>query len=213
MNSIKTLTAAQSNDLLAHLAAPSGTPAQKRLGARNVAIALLMLDAGLRENEVCLLLQADLFWQDTPRETIDVRSEIAKYKCGGQIPMSKPLRTALYDYHLHFLGMKRAVPYDWAFCGKDPTKRLSTRQIRRFIHDAGIESLGIELNAHMLRHTFIDRLRRCTDLPTVQRLARHKDIRSTMIYTHPAQTELAAAIAKMSQALENQNPCHKIPTT
>jgi len=199
MNPIKTITAAQCHDLLTFLAAPTGTPAQKRLGARNVAITLLMLDAGLREKEVCLLLQADLFWQGIPRETIDVRPEIAKYKCGGQIPCSKPLRSALTDYACEWHDPHRQIPYDWAFWGLDPIHRLSTRQIRRFIHNAGREALGIDLNAHMLRHTFIDRLRRCTDLPTVQRLARHKDIRSTMIYTHPAQTELAAAIEKMNQ--------------
>jgi len=204
MNTIKTITTAQCHDLLTFLAAATGTPAKKRLGVRNLAITLLMLDAGLRENEVCLLLKADLYFQGIPRETIDVRPEIAKYKCGGQIPASRPLRTALTDYAYEWMIQSIPAGYDWAFWGRDPATRLSTRQIRRFIHEAGRKALGIELNAHMLRHTFIDRLRRCTDLPTVQRLARHKDIRSTMIYTHPAQTELAAAIAAMDHDTKTQ---------
>ena len=198
MNPIKTITTAQITTLLRHLEASNGTSHQRRLGMRNVAIALLMLDAGLRENEVSHLLVADLYWQGIPRETIEIRPEIAKYHVGGQIPTSIPLRAALTEYAIAWMPPNTVAPHDWAFRSYNIVYRISTRQIRRMIHNAGTIALGIELNAHMLRHTFIDRLRRCTDLPTVQRLARHKDIRSTMIYTHPAQTEMAAAIASMS---------------
>jgi len=202
MNPIKTITAAQICTLLRHLDAHTGTSHQRRLGIRNLAIALLMLDAGLRENEVSRLLVADLYWQGIPRETIEIRPEIAKYHVGGQIPTSIPLRAALTEYAIAWMPTNTLAAYDWAFWAHNIAYRLSTRQIRRMIHNAGTIALGIELNAHMLRHTFGDRLRRCTDIRTVQTLMRHRDIRSTMVYTHPDQADRSAAIASMSTPTE-----------
>ena len=204
----QTITTEQTTSLLAWIARPGTTEHHAKLAIRNTAIALLMLDAGLRSNEVCLLLQADLYWQGVVRPSLEIRPEIAKRRRGRNVPISPRLATALTNYYQAWIVSPPAEPWDYLFWSTDPNRRLSTRQIRRMIESTAREALGIDVHPHMLRHTFGDRLRRCKDLRTVQQLLgsdRHLVPRS--IYTHPGSTSTAARPSPTwtNQTREHQN--------
>jgi len=61
------------------------------------------------------------------------------------------------------------------------------------------EKLGIEnVSLHTLRHTFCSHLvMQGVDLPTVAKLAGHRDIKTTMIYSHLARDHVRKAIEKL----------------
>jgi len=62
------------------------------------------------------------------------------------------------------------------------------------------ERLGIEnVNLHTLRHTFCSHLVMSgVDLPTVAKLAGHRDIKTTMIYSHLAKDHIKKAMERIS---------------
>lgn len=62
------------------------------------------------------------------------------------------------------------------------------------------EKLGIEnVNLHTLRHTFCSHLVMSgVDLPTVAKLAGHRDIKTTMIYSHLAKDHIKKAIERIN---------------
>jgi len=191
------LTPHQVLQLLNHLSATDRTPAKQKLGTRNRLILLLMLDAGLRSNEVRQLTINDLYWNGTPKLTLDLPPTIAKYHVGGKIPLSPRLQQALADYRLAYGLEPPAWPSPLAICNPHNAQPLTTRQLRRIVNQAGRAALDRHIWCHLMRHTFGDNLRDCADIGTRMRLMRHKDVRSTMIYDHPTERDKETAIATM----------------
>ena len=61
--------------------------------------------------------------------------------------------------------------------------------MRRYARRAGIDR---DVNPHMLRHTYAtELLREGFNVQEVQQLLRHSDIRTTVIYTHIFEADLA----------------------
>ncbi|MBA7605984.1 Tyrosine recombinase XerC [subsurface metagenome] len=195
----KTLTVTECQQLLAALCTRDGTPKQKRRGIRNNAIALCMLDAGLRVGEVVRLLVSDLWFKEAPVVSILIGPNVAEKSCERQVPVTNRLSEAIEQAAKSYwhTTQPNTDGSPGRPCG--PAFRLSTRQIERIISSAAMKSLGRPIHPHVLRHTFATRLMRKTNARIVQELLGHKRLSSTQIYTHPNAEDRRKAIDKLNE--------------
>jgi site-specific recombinase XerD len=196
---LKTITVMESHQLLNALLVREGTPKQFRRGVRNYAMALLMLDAGLRVGEVCKLLQSDLLFGSRVVQSLVVRAEIAKYNIERTVPLSSRCQMALAELRDKVWGNDVAPDLAFAFFGKKWTFRITERQVQRIIADAALRSIGRKIHPHVLRHTFGTRLMRTVNASVVQALLGHKQLSSTQVYCHPDAEDLKNAIDSIAE--------------
>lgn len=148
---------------------------QPWIGARDLAIVLLLYGSGLRVSEALALSARDL----PIGEAIRVTGKRSKVRI---VPVVKAVREAIGDY-------VRQCPYPIA--GDSPLflgargGPLSADLVRRAVRAARIR-LGLPdtLTPHALRHSFATHLlARGADLRSLQELLGHASLSSTQIYT------------------------------
>jgi integrase/recombinase XerC len=205
MESPQTLTRPEVTRLLAELERPSPTKYAPTHRGRDHALAVFMLEAGLRVGELIQLRLSDVLFNSKPVRTLILRPEITKLHVERSIPTSAALATeiARLRENLWF-----GIPPDlhpFCFFRSDPTKHLATRSVQQIIRTAALAALGRPVHPHVLRHTFATNMMRVTSARIVQELLGHADLRSTQIYTHPNGDDLAAAIAA-HDAAEGRSP-------
>ncbi|GAI38275.1 unnamed protein product, partial [marine sediment metagenome] len=166
MSTPKTLTTDECNRLLNELRNTDGTTAQARRGIRNYTFALVMLDAGLRVSEVTGLDVTDLWFNNAPVTSVLVRAEIAKNHKERIIAISTRLSEAIKKIAEAYWTHKPSNGQHRAFTSSKLDKPLTTRQVRRIISSAAVESLGRPVHPHVLRHTFASKLMRVTSMRT-----------------------------------------------
>jgi len=194
MKTVHVLTLDEQDRLMTALIREEPYPNRTQRGLRNYTMALLMLDAGLRVNEVSNLLVADLITDRQSVTSLIVSKEIAKKHRERTIPVSARLQMAInhmWKFHWSAPGDGTIV---FAFYNAATYKPLSPRQIQRIIKQAAIRSIGRPTHPHALRHTFATRLMRTSPTRIVQKLLGHASIQSTQIYTHPNDEDLKNAI-------------------
>jgi len=183
---------------------------------RDHVIFSVALGTGLREAEVAALDLGDLY--DT-RHGIKVRRRILLRSFKGKIGPQATQQAFIPDQAVqrlrHFWHWKRIQgegmgPDDPVFVVKREGAgvaswrkrkgRISTRTLRNLCaiwsRRAGFDQ---PFNFHQLRHTSLTNLYRATggDIRKVQIHARHADITSTMIYTHPSDAEMLDAVRRL----------------
>jgi len=172
----KTLPRPAAPDEVVALAEDAGAFAsQQWIGARDLAILLLLYGSGLRVSEALSLTGRDL----PIGEAIRVTGKRSKMRV---VPVVKAVRVAIDDY-------LRQCPYPIA--GDSPLfvgargGPLSADLVRRAVRAARIR-LGLPetLTPHALRHSFATHLlARGADLRSLQELLGHASLSSTQIYT------------------------------
>lgn len=175
-------------------------PKESEADLRNYAIIALMLTTGLRDIEVSrsniedLSVSGDstvLFIQGKGR---DEKAELVK--------VEGPVEDAIREY----LQIRRPAAGSEALftstSNNSKGKRISTRSVSKIVKDA-LQAAGFDsdrLTAHSLRHTAGTlALINGAELPQVQQMLRHKNINTTMIYSHildRAKNDSEARIAK-----------------
>lgn len=193
---IEILNNGEIQKLLDFVAPRSSQPQTQALDARNYAMILLMLDAGLRVGELVKLLNSDLFINSEPVKSIIVRPEIAKNHQERQIPTSIRLVEALYSLQRHYTTHLNESPTRPVFFTRNSQLQMSVRQVQRIIQSVCQKAIGRQIHPHILRHTFGTRMMRVTSTPVVQMLLGHKHLSSTEKYTHPNSIDLQDAINK-----------------
>jgi integrase/recombinase XerC len=194
MSPPKTLTVDQCRALLVELMRNNGTDNQMIRCSRNNAMALVILETGIRVGELCGLRIDDLWYAEQPVENLVVRREIAKNKKERQIPISRILSETIYHMEAILWSPKKAGPSANCFFSSDPYNPLTTRTVERIILDAGKSAFNLEVTPHMLRHTFGSNMMRKTNARVVQALLGHSSLQSTQIYMHPNSDDLKKAI-------------------
>lgn len=190
----KTLTVTECHQLLEALLCKEGTGKQFAKGIRNYAMALLMLDAGLRVGEVVKVRIVSLWAFGQPTLNLWVPPWDAKNKKERTIPLSQRIRDAVEQLQSGLWSTLEQNEYHHAFYQVMPDKPVTTRQVERIIRKAAMKSIGRPIHPHILRHTFASRLMKKTDMRTVQELLGHSQMSSTQIYTHPNMDDAKKAI-------------------
>jgi len=193
-NPLLTLTDEECEKLLAYLQYHPVHTGHRPRYHRNYTMALCMLDAGLRVNELVNLRRNCLIFAGEFIENVVVPADIAKNHIERVIPMSSRLSDAVLKMQAYYWEMDGCPLTGFAFYTWDPKKCISARQVQRNIKAAALMSIGKPIHPHVLRHTFATRLMRKTNMRIVQQLLGHKSIQSTQIYTHPNSVDLQNAI-------------------
>lgn len=144
------------------------------------ALFVLAYSAGLRVSEVVKIRIQDI---DTGRGTIHIRR--SKGNKDRYVPLAnlaqKTLRTYCHVYR----------PINWLFEGGRSGRHLTTRSAQKTLQKA-VRQTGItkQVSMHTLRHSFATHLLEDgTDLRYIQELLGHSSPKTTMRYTHIAQTD------------------------
>jgi integrase/recombinase XerD len=171
------LTADEQARLLAVM--PSGSLLQRR----NLAMLRLMLNSGLRSQEVCDLRVSDLQW---PSGKLLVRGKGGRQRvlwlADGDLAFLKA-----------YIDESELGPSDNLF-QTGPGKKVDTRFLRYMMARLGVR-LGKKLHPHLLRHSFAtDLLRQTKNLPLVQKALGHANIGTTQIYLHIVDDEMESAM-------------------
>lgn len=157
----------------------------KKLGAtltiaiRMQAIAIILLNTGLRVSELC-----DLHLSDIKDDVITVRW--GKGEKRRQIPMNEQARGALAAW----LEVRKSES-DYVFA---TSGRMTRQLVQWHLSEVG-KRLGFRLAPHSLRHTFGKSLAdRQIPLNKIAKLMGHSNINTTAIYTMPSLEDLREAV-------------------
>lgn len=160
-------------------------------GLRNRAMLALMHRSGLRVSELCGLELRDVKWQE---RQLHLRPEITKgrveavaYLDASSLELLerwKAIRRHYAARRPHLFTTLRGGPVD---------RRYVWEMVARYARKAGIER---PVWPHVLRHTYASELlAEGFTVREVQHLLRHADIRTTSIYLHLMDADLARKIA------------------
>jgi integrase/recombinase XerD len=182
----KILTASEVEALMArpNLKAPTGL--------RNRAVLMLMHRCGLRVSEVCGLHLRDVDWREG---SLRLRPEVAKGGREAVVHLDPPTLAMLERWKEVRRRYAARRPHLFTTLAGGPLdRRYVWEMTSRYARRAGIDH---PVWPHALRHTYAtELLREGFDLREVQTLLRHVDIRTTVLYTHVSQVELAAKIRR-----------------
>ncbi len=166
---------------------------------KHVCLLYTIYSAGLRLNEVLSLRLQDIHWD---RNQLFIKA--SKNKKDRMVMLSKTLKSVMKHYADQY------QPVYWLFegqGGKTQYSRSSVQQlIRRSAKKAGISR---RVTPHTLRHCFATHLLdRGTDVRYIQELLGHKDISTTMIYTHVTTKNIGDIESPLDSLMnQKQNEC------
>lgn len=145
------------------------------------AIALLLLQAGLRRQEAL-----SLTWGDITPGTIRV---LGKGRRERKIPLARRLAEALAAWKQE--ALHRGLPAGPADRVLPISRETLTHHVHQLAKHAGIKRFA----PHQLRHTFVHNLTASgVRLEVAAALAGHGDVNTTRRYTEPSEEELAEAM-------------------
>ena len=170
--------------------------------ARNRALVALMLDSGLRQNEVCTLRSEDIYWQSG---TLKVLGKGSKERVVpfGNLSRKYMLRYRQLCPYWEFLSL------EYFFVGRRG-EVLTADLVKRFVYRLS-SKLPFELSSHRLRHNFatnycLDQYEKYgqVDLYRLMILMGHEDIETTRVYLHHANQIIASitAISHLDKVLK-----------
>jgi len=156
-------------------------------------ITTVLLNTGLRWGELQNLEWNDIDWNE---KMIHIRVKERWSPKGDErrIPMNEPVQETL-----------RNLPRrsNWVFTtstGNHVRQQGTWTAFKKACQRAGLENVTL----HTLRHTFASHLVMAgVDLATVSKLLGHKDISTTMIYSHLSPDHLKQAVEKLELCMED----------
>ena len=144
---------------------------------RNIAIFSILLNCGLRRNELVSLKTYDM---DLDRKIVLIRAETSKSKRDRTIPLNSMAVAILKDYLEERKKKRYVTPY--LFVSANYDGRLTKDGLSHIV--AALNSLsGVPFHLHQFRHTFaVNILHNGCDIAKLKQLMGHSDIRMTMTY-------------------------------
>jgi integrase len=177
--------------------------AQSNHSDRNVAIILVNCTLGLRAGEISQLLWKFVLDDDGEvGNTLRLPNEVAKWRSGADLPISKSLQTALQALYEAQSKDHKIAPSDPIFRSQKGAglSRQSVVDLFRLIW----KKAGIDASSHSGRRFFITKAARNVSavggsLRDVMALARHKHLSTTQLYVAQntrAQTALVDLVSR-----------------
>ncbi|MGK0315061.1 MAG: integrase/recombinase XerD [Saprospiraceae bacterium] len=148
-----------------------------------------LYSSGLRLNEILNLQITDLWWD---RNQILVRGKGGKERI---VPLAEVLKDMLILYYEDY------KPEYWLFEGQKDNVQYSGSSVRKVIKRCAIKAnISKRASTHTIRHCFATHLMDSgVGIRYIQELLGHKDIKTTLIYTHVTNLE----ISKIQSPLDN----------
>lgn len=156
---------------------------------KHVTLLYTLYSSGLRLNEILSLQLTDLSWD---RAQILVRGKGGKERI---VPMADELKRMLIQYY------DKYKPEFWLFEGQNNEVQYSESSVRKVIKNCALRAnIGKRATTHTMRHCFATHLMDSgVGIRYIQELLGHKDIKTTLIYTHVTNLE----ISKIQSPLDN----------
>ncbi len=162
-------------------------------GTENVKHATILYTfygSGIRLNELLSLKVNDVWW--------DRNQLLVKHGKGGKdriVMLSETLKQLLKKYFDEYM------PQYWLFEGQDKQHKYSEKSVQQVVKQAA-SRVGItkKVTPHTLRHCFATHLMDGgVQLPYIQELLGHKDVKTTMIYTHVTTKNVTSVVSPLDQ--------------
>lgn len=157
---------------------------------KHLCIAYTLYNGGIRLSELLKIRMQDIYWD---RNQIILKG--AKGNKDRMTPLSETLKAVLIRY------VDEYKPEYWLYEGADKKRPYSRSSVGKVIKKAA-EQGGVkrEVTPHTLRHCFATHLLdHGTDIRYIQELLGHKDIKTTLIYTHVSNRDLGKIISPLDR--------------
>ena len=157
---------------------------------KHVTILYTLYSSGIRLQELLNITINDIFWE---RNQIMVKG--GKGKKDRMVMLSQALKEILVFYFDSYL------PKHYLFEGQDGESQYSGRSVQQIVKQAAKKaSITRPVTPHVLRHCFATHmLDSGTDVRYIQELLGHKDIKTTLIYTHVTNTKIESLKSPLDQ--------------
>ena len=157
---------------------------------KHLAILYTLYSGGIRLGELLNLRCTDVYWD---RNQIMIRA--GKGKKDRMVLLSTTLKSLLVHYFDTY------QPRYWLFEGQNDQEPYSDRSVQSIVkHAARKAGLTRKVSPHTLRHCFATHLLdNGTDVRFIQEMLGHKDIKTTMIYTHVTNRSLSSIQSPLDQ--------------
>lgn len=148
---------------------------------KHKAILHMIYGSGLRVSEV-----ANLRISDICSKSMRVRVEHAKHNTNRYTILSEVALVVLREYFRAYFSSGSYKPEDWLFPGQKPGEHIHVKTIKNtLIKLRNRLQLDQHISAHTLRHCFASHsLEDGVQLPHIQQMLGHKNIKTTAAYLH-----------------------------
>lgn len=148
---------------------------------KHTTILYTLYSSGLRLNEILSLQLQDIWWE---REQILVRGKGDKQRV---VPLADTLKKLLIKYYEEY------KPEYWLFEGQNDNVQYSSSSVRKVIKKCAIKgNISRIVTTHTIRHCYATHLMDAgVGIRYIQELLGHKDIKTTLIYTHVTNVQLS----------------------
>jgi integrase/recombinase XerD len=157
---------------------------------RSLALLMVFYSAGLRLNEALHLTPEDI---DSEKMRIRVRE--GKGGRERRVILSEKLLETLRRYFREY------TPKQWLFYGPTRETPMNPRTVQRMIRQTALDAgLTKRVTAHLLRHSFATHLlEQGTSLRYIQELLGHKNLKTTLVYTHVSPKALDRVLSPLDR--------------
>lgn len=190
----KWLDRSQANALVrearSQIKAASGAKANQAI--RNYAIVVLLLNTGLRVNELCALEMSDLTYSERKGKIKVRRGKGSKQR---EVPLNPEALEALKAV---LDARPESLKHRFVFAGQDglPLRPGGVQEMLATLS----RRAGVEATPHTLRHSFAKNLvDRGVPLDQVAALLGHSSLNTTRLYTTPSEADLERAVGAIGE--------------